>query len=101
MSALLSVASHVCASKKFVKIQSKMKTIFNHTLLKTALEWIRNHYAVQSSSGVNILALLSLLPCTGEHFDFSFFVKVYTTNTLLAKHRPNVHVVVRIFFYGF
>ncbi|KAL4003546.1 HEAT repeat family protein [Acanthocheilonema viteae] len=94
MSALLSTASQVCASKKFVKIQSKMKTIFNHALLKTVLEWIRNHYTSWSSSGVNVLALLSLLPCTDEHFNFSFFINVYAANTLLAKHRPSVHVVV-------
>ncbi|VDP12523.1 unnamed protein product [Onchocerca flexuosa] len=94
MSALLSVMSHICASKKFVKIQNKMKTIFNHDLLIKALEWIRNHYITQSSSAVNILALLTLLPCSNEHFDFSFFVKIYTANILLAKHRPNIHVVV-------
>uniref|UniRef100_A0A1I8EAD8 TOG domain-containing protein n=1 Tax=Wuchereria bancrofti TaxID=6293 RepID=A0A1I8EAD8_WUCBA len=94
MSALLSAALHVCASKKFVKIQSKMKTILNHSLLKTALEWIRNRCTAQLSSGVNILALLSLLPCTDDHFDFLFFVKVYTANILLTKRRPSVHVVI-------
>uniref|UniRef100_A0A8R1U018 TOG domain-containing protein n=1 Tax=Onchocerca volvulus TaxID=6282 RepID=A0A8R1U018_ONCVO len=94
MSALLSVMSHICASKKFVKIQNKMKAIFNHDLLKKALEWIRNHYIIQSSSTVNILALLTLLPYSSEHFDFSFFVKIYIANILLAKHRPNIHVVV-------
>ncbi|EFO26464.2 hypothetical protein LOAG_02023 [Loa loa] len=52
MSALLSGALHACASKKFVKIQGNMKTIFNNALLKTTLEWIRNHYAAQSSSGI-------------------------------------------------
>ncbi|KAK6101449.1 HEAT repeat family protein [Brugia pahangi] len=52
MSALLSAALHVCASKKFVKIQSKMKTILNHSLLKTALEWIRNRCTAQLSSGI-------------------------------------------------
>ncbi|VDK68634.1 unnamed protein product [Litomosoides sigmodontis] len=94
MSALLSVASHVCVSKKFVKVQSRMVTILNYAVLKTAFEWIRNHYTAQSSSGLNILALLSLLPCNDEDFDFTFFVKVYTEQVLLARHRPRIHVVV-------
>lgn len=101
MLALLSAASHVCASKKFVKVQSKVTAILNHALLKTAFEWIRNYYTAQSSSGINVLALLSLLPCTDENFDFTFFIKVYTENTLLARHRPSVHVVVLPFLISF
>lgn len=97
MSALLSAALHVCGSKKLVKIQNKMKTILNDIFLKTALEWLRNHYTAQSSSGVNILALLSLLPSADEHFDFPFFINVYTANTLLTRNRPSIHVVVRLF----
>ncbi|MCP9259641.1 hypothetical protein DINM_002573 [Dirofilaria immitis] len=38
--------------QKFIKIQNKMKTIFNHDLLKKALKWIRNYYEAQSSSAI-------------------------------------------------
>lgn len=102
MEALLTAAPHVCASKKFSKIQNRIKTCFSRTLLKTVLDWIRNLYdTAQSSSKTNILAVLSLLPFTDEIFDFPLFFKIYTASILLAKHRPIRHIVVRFFFFGF
>ncbi|VDN06761.1 unnamed protein product, partial [Thelazia callipaeda] len=93
MIALLSVALPICASRKFVKMERKINSMLQKISLQAVFEWMHSHYALEPSSGLNILALLSFLSCTGDNFEFGFFVDVFTSNVLLAKQHPNVAVV--------